>query len=28
VAEACNPSYSKGRDQEDLGLRTVQANSS
>jgi hypothetical protein len=27
VAHACNPSYSGGRDQEDLGLRPVQANS-
>jgi hypothetical protein len=24
VAHACNPSYSRGRDQEDLGLKSVQ----
>jgi hypothetical protein len=28
VAHACNPSYSGGRDQEDCGLKPVQANSS
>jgi hypothetical protein len=28
VAHACNPSYSGGRDQEDRGLKPVQANSS
>jgi hypothetical protein len=28
VAHAYNPSYSGGRDQEDLGLKPVQANSS
>jgi hypothetical protein len=28
VAHACNPSYSEGRDQEDMGSKTVQANSS
>jgi hypothetical protein len=28
VAHACNPSYSGGRDQEDLGLKPAQANSS
>jgi hypothetical protein len=28
VAHACNPSYSGGRDQEDHGLKPVQANSS
>jgi hypothetical protein len=28
VAQACNPSYSGGRDQEDLGLKPAQANSS
>jgi hypothetical protein len=28
VAHACNPSYSGSRDQEDLGLRPAQANSS
>jgi hypothetical protein len=27
VANACNPSYSGGRDQEDLGSKPVQANS-
>jgi hypothetical protein len=28
VAQACNPSYSGGRNQEDLGSRPAQANSS
>jgi hypothetical protein len=28
VAHACNPSYSGGRDQEDLGSKPAQANSS
>jgi hypothetical protein len=28
VALTCDPSYSEGRDQEDCGLRPVQANSS
>jgi hypothetical protein len=28
VFHACNPSYSRGRDQKNLGLRTAQANSS
>jgi hypothetical protein len=28
VAHACNPSYSGGRDQEDLGSKSAQANSS
>jgi hypothetical protein len=28
VAHACSPSYSGGRDQEDLGLRPAQVNSS
>jgi hypothetical protein len=28
VAHACNPSYSGGRDQEDHGLKSAQANSS
>jgi hypothetical protein len=28
VAHTCNPSYSGGRDQEDQGLKTAQANSS
>jgi hypothetical protein len=28
VAHACNPSYSGGRDQEDLGLKPAWANSS
>jgi hypothetical protein len=28
VAHACNPTYSGGRDQEDLGLKPAQANSS
>jgi hypothetical protein len=28
VTHACNPSYSGGRDQEDLGSKPVQANSS
>jgi hypothetical protein len=28
VTNACNPSYSGGRDQEDLGLKPAQANSS
>jgi hypothetical protein len=28
VAHVCNPSYSGGRDQEDCGLKTAQANSS
>jgi hypothetical protein len=28
VAHACNPSYSGGRDQEDLGSKLAQANSS
>jgi hypothetical protein len=28
VAHVCNPSYSGGRDQEDLGLKPAQANSS
>jgi hypothetical protein len=27
VAQVCNPSYSGGRDQEDHGLKLVQANS-
>jgi hypothetical protein len=27
VAHICNPSYSGGRDQEDLSLKTAQANS-
>jgi hypothetical protein len=26
VAQACNPSYSGSRDQEDLGLKPAQAN--
>jgi hypothetical protein len=26
VAHACNPSYSGGRDQEDLGLKLAKAN--
>jgi hypothetical protein len=28
VAHACNPDYSGGRDQEDRGSKTAQANSS
>jgi hypothetical protein len=28
VAQACNPSYSGGRDHEDYGLKPAQANSS
>jgi hypothetical protein len=28
VAHTCNPSYSGSRDQEDLGLKPAQANSS
>jgi hypothetical protein len=28
VAHACNPSYSGGRNQEDLGLKPTRANSS
>jgi hypothetical protein len=28
VAQACNPSYSGGRDQEDHGLKPAQVNSS
>jgi hypothetical protein len=28
VAHVCNPSYSGGRDQEDCGLKSAQANSS
>jgi hypothetical protein len=28
VAQACNPSYSGGRDQENQGSKTAQANSS
>jgi hypothetical protein len=28
VAHACNPNYSGGRDQEDLGSKPAQANSS
>jgi hypothetical protein len=28
VAHACNPSYSRGRDQEDQGLMPAQLNSS
>jgi hypothetical protein len=28
VAHTCNPSYSGGRDQEDLGLKSAWANSS
>jgi hypothetical protein len=28
VVHACNPTYSGGRDQEDCGLKPVQANSS
>jgi hypothetical protein len=28
VAQACNPSYSGGRDQEDCSLKPAQANSS
>jgi hypothetical protein len=28
VTHACNPSYSGGRDQEDLGLKPAWANSS
>jgi hypothetical protein len=28
VAHACNPSYSRGRDQEDNGSKLVQTNSS
>jgi hypothetical protein len=28
VANACNPSYSGGRDQDDHSLKTAQANSS
>jgi hypothetical protein len=28
VAHICNPSYSRGRDQEDRSLKPVQANSS
>jgi hypothetical protein len=27
VAHTCNPSYTGGRDQEDHGLKTAQANS-
>jgi hypothetical protein len=27
VVHACNPSYSRGRDQEDCGLKPAQANS-
>jgi hypothetical protein len=27
VAHICNPSYSEGKDQEDLGLKPAQANS-
>jgi hypothetical protein len=28
VAHTCNPSYSRGRDQEDRGTKSAQANSS
>jgi hypothetical protein len=28
VAHSCNPSYSRGRDQEDLGFKLAKVNSS